>query len=366
MKNQMKTIRNIVLFSLFIFAIVSNLSAKKIQCVWIGIEKIIAVGDIHGDYNNFVKILKGTGLIDENLHWTGGKTHLVQTGDIMDRGPDAKKAFDLMMRLEEEAEAAGGKVHMLIGNHEEINITGIALDYPDYVSPEQFVSFLPEKYREKKEKKLIKKIGEQTSEETNSDFSLSSYLKIYWQEVIDKERSRRDGEARIKYTNNFNDQYGRWILEHNAVIKINDIIFVHGGISKKYSTWKLENINNLLRNELDSCRLSLKRFQPQKSLHDVVYKTDSPLWYRGLSLEDEKVFEPELEQILKNLKAKYMVIAHTPRIGSPMASNELMSRFQERIWIIDTSISDYISGGFPSALIIENGKFTVWGTTDEQ
>jgi hypothetical protein len=145
------------LFSiLFVLALLINLFAASTQCVWTGVEKIIAVGDIHGDYKNFVKTLEGTQLVDEELHWIGGKTHFVQTGDIMDRGPEAKKAFNLIRSLEKEAKKAGGEVHMLIGNHEMMNITGIAFDYPDYVTVEQFISFLPERYCREKEKEFFK------------------------------------------------------------------------------------------------------------------------------------------------------------------------------------------------------------------
>ena len=93
--------------------------AADIPCEWTGVERIVAVGDLHGDFDNFVTILKKpkVGLVDENLHWTGGKTHLVQIGDILDRGDKAKEIFDLLMRLEKEAAAAGGMVHVLLGNH---------------------------------------------------------------------------------------------------------------------------------------------------------------------------------------------------------------------------------------------------------
>lgn len=74
--------------------------AEDIPCVWTGVEKIVAIGDLHGDYENFVRILQGTRLVNEKLSWTGGKAHLVQTGDVMDRGPDAKAIFDLIRRLE--------------------------------------------------------------------------------------------------------------------------------------------------------------------------------------------------------------------------------------------------------------------------
>lgn len=361
----MKKIRTTILLPLIILTIISPLFAKDIQCIWNGIERIIAVGDIHGDYKSFVKILKKTGLIDENLIWKGGKTHLVQTGDIMDRGPDAKKVFDLIMRLEKEAEAAGGKVHMLIGDHEEVNITGIALDYYNYVTPEQFVSFIPQEYRERREKKQKEKLGNKAFEGAKYDFSLSSYLKNFWSDVIKKERTRKNGQARMIYVNTFNDQYGKWILEHNAVIKINDIVFAHGGISKKYSTWKLENINYFIRYELIGYRLMIKGFSRPSSMYKIVYDSRGPLWYRELARQDEEAFKPKVDEILKDLNAQYMVIAHSALSDSPAVAVELMSRFEGRIWVIDTSISEYIPGGFPSALIIENGKFSVFVVTDE-
>ena len=74
-------------------------TAEDIQWEWSGVQRIVAIGDIHGAYDNFVAILKNTGLVDEKLRWTGGKTHLVQMGDVVDRGPDSRKCMDLLMKL---------------------------------------------------------------------------------------------------------------------------------------------------------------------------------------------------------------------------------------------------------------------------
>lgn len=352
------------IFILFIFIFLTQLHAAKIQCVWTGIKKIIAVGDIHGAYEAFVKILKINKLIDEELHWIGGKTHLVQTGDILDRGPDAKKVFDMLMRLEKEAEEAGGKVHVLLGNHEEMNITGIAFDYVGYVTSDQFTSFLPDKYREKKEKEFRKTIAEKALNQTDPDLSSDNNLRPYWEELISE-----DIGAQKIYINNFNDNYGKWLLKKNAVIKINDVIFAHGGISKKFSTWKLEGINDMLRTELTYMRRARKNPPRSRMPFElrIVYKSKGPLWYRGLALMDDgfKEEKEEVDKILQNLGAKYMVIAHTPQVGSRIISDEYLSRFQGRIWIIDTGISESY-GGFLSALIIENGKFTLWGEVDEK
>jgi hypothetical protein len=65
-----------------------------------GVQRIVAIGDIHGDHERFVAALKLCRIIDDKSSWIAGKTHLVQTGDILDRGPDSKKVMDLLMQLE--------------------------------------------------------------------------------------------------------------------------------------------------------------------------------------------------------------------------------------------------------------------------
>lgn len=81
--------------------------AKQIsKWEWEGIDRIVAIGDIHGSYDKFVILLKGTGLVDENLSWTGGNAHLVMVGDLVDRGKNDRGVVELVMRLQHEASSA--------------------------------------------------------------------------------------------------------------------------------------------------------------------------------------------------------------------------------------------------------------------
>ena len=333
---------------------------SAIPCVWDGVDKIVAVGDLHGDYDNFVEILKGTGIVDENLKWAGGKTHFVQTGDVMDRGPGAKAIFDLIRRLEKEAGEAGGMVHFLLGNHEEMNMTGIAFDYPDYITVDQFVSFLAPEYRKKKEHEFLFNAARSTRKDRIA--GTTEKFQEYWREAMKTEESRQ------AYMDGFEKGYKAWLLEKNAVIRINDTIFVHGGISEKYSAWKLEDINTALRTELEMFwgrRKALTRiegaFEPK-----IVYDSNGPLWYRELATRGEKGLREEFLRILDNLHAGHMVIAHTIYRGngmSPVISPVFMSRFDQRLWIIDTGISRYY-GGINSALLIDQGSFVLWTDND--
>ena len=87
-------------------------------------ERVVAISDVHGAYDAMVTTLQNVGVIDSELAWSGGKTRLVIVGDLLDRGPRSRDAMDLLMRLEDEASAVGGYVHVLIGNHESMNMIG--------------------------------------------------------------------------------------------------------------------------------------------------------------------------------------------------------------------------------------------------
>ena len=365
----MRRTKTILLLAVFVLAFLANLYAADTQCVWTCVEKIVAVGDIHGDYKAFIKILKGTGLIDKELHWIGGKTHLVQIGDVLDRGDHAKEILDLLMKLEKEAEEAGGKVHMLIGNHEELNITGLVFNRGDEFTTRQLVSFLPDRYRERQVKKFRKILGDNPTKKKGLDSSLDRDLMPFWENMLNELRTDRKHPARREYLRNFNKIHGKWIVQQNAVIKINNIIFVHGGISEKFSMWELKAINNRLRKELEDIRRAVMNStlpKIQDFQRQIVWEPGGPYWYRGYFEVDEHDFQENVDIILKNLNAEYMVIAHTPQV---IKTKEDMQLFQGKIWIIDTGISELYRkrmGGRLSALIIDKGKFDVWGLNNEK
>src|SRR5258706_2573691 len=106
-----------------------------------GIHRVVAIGDVHGDYPRFLEILRAAELIDGKPAWKGGTAHLVLTGDFVDRGDASAKGLDLIMALEPQALKAGGRVHALIGNHEAMDLYGdlryvTKLDYASFQGPD--------------------------------------------------------------------------------------------------------------------------------------------------------------------------------------------------------------------------------------
>jgi hypothetical protein len=298
--------------------------AAAASCDVDGIERIVAVGDVHGAYDRFVEILRAAGVVDASARWSGGKTHLVQLGDVVDRGPDSRKALDLLLRLEREAPKAGGRVHSLIGNHEALRLIG---DFR-YVVPGEFAAF------------------------TTPDSAAAR------QQAIDAlPADRRDaamqetplGMVEMIRAFSADGPYGASIRSRDAVVRLNGVVFAHGGISPAVAAMGCKEIDDRVRREL-SRDLEKTRGALKESL---AFGDQGPLWYRGLAQEPES-FAPELDRILEAQHARAIVIAHTVQTDGRIAV-----RFGGRVMLIDTGMQPaYVSTGSPSALEIRGDTFT--------
>ena len=89
--------------------------------------------------------------------------------------------------------------------------------------------------------------------------------------------------------------YGKWIRGHNAIVKINDTLYLHGGLSPKYAGTSVGEINAAVRAELEDF---------SKMPGGMVRDDDGPLWFRGLALADEKSLEAHVTAVLAHHDAR--------------------------------------------------------------
>lgn len=267
-----------------------------------GVQKVVAVGDIHGDFERFTEVLRLCQLTNAQGSWIAGKTHFVQTGDVLDRGPDSKKVMDLLMTLETQAEAAGGRVHALIGNHEFMTMQGDLR----YVSD-----------------------GE---------------LKVFGDGPRVTPVGQPPQGPLLRYRTAFRptEKYGRWIAGHNAVVKINDTLFMHGGLSPRYLNRDLQQVNDFVRAELTGSR---------DAATGVGADPEGPLWFRGLAESlQEQVLTRYLSSLSSAQKAQRIVMGHT------IQDRGINLQAGGRIALIDVGMSRATIGGAPSCLVIDWAK----------
>jgi hypothetical protein len=302
--------------------------------------RIVAIGDVHGAIEKFTAILRRAGLIDDQQRWTGGKTILVQTGDLSDRGAGMKAALDLIMALENQAKAAGGRVHAVLGNHEVMNMVGETRDG----SPEIFASF--------------------------------------------------GGEAATREAFGARGRYGKWLRSRATIADVDDNLFMHAGVDLTFSDASVNEINQRVRREIAEWDQGLKYLVDEKLVSaspkfleaveaarkeqerllssalrnepeaqrtaallaplvnigfSSLFAPNGPLWFRGFATWTDEEGNGKLSEILKKFKAKRFVTGHTPQ-----ADGRIKERFAGTLFLIDTGMlgAPFFPKGQPSALEI--------------
>lgn len=297
---------------------------------WESVERIVAVGDLHGDYDNYIETLKLAGLVNKRGKWIGGTTHFVQTGDIADRGPDTREIMQHIDKLATQAEKAGGHVHRLIGNHESMNAYG-DLRYVTEAEFEDFTDRNSEKYRDRYFDLVMQDLKA-------SDPEAFAELPENYREEWDASHPPGFVEHQQAWNAAWNPEgeYAVRTRELKAAVKINGVVFVHGGISDAYADRSLSELTAQAHEALADFS-----YEPPGILTDIC----GPFWYRGLTGSAMEADPGLVTTILDKLDAKRMVIGHTP---TPAV---IWPRFDGRVVQIDTGISKTY-GGYPAYLEI--------------
>ena len=328
--------RALLLSTLWVFSGFSFVQAT--QDDWQGVDRIVAIGDIHGDYQNYITVLKEAGVVNNRGKWAAGETHVVQVGDIPDRGPDTLKIIEHLQKLEKQAKKAGGYLHLLIGNHEYMNVSGDL----SYVHPGEYEAFetrQSKKIRENYYAYVLKTLESQRDSQAANDTASTPLPTIDDAFKSDWYAKHPLGFVEHRLAWQPGGEMAKWVSNHNTIIRINDVLFLHGGLSVDLLPLSMTDINEQIRAEL--------RGEPVEG-EPLGTASHSPLWYRGLALNSETIERPVLDAVLEHFGASMIVLGHTPDL------NVITPRFDGEVVIIDTGISAYY-GGHRASLLIENG-----------
>ncbi len=236
--------------------------------VFTAVDSVFVVGDIHGKYNNLVSILQQGKVIDASLDWIAGRGHLVIMGDVFDRGHDVIKSLWFLYRLERQARESGGELTLLLGNHEVMIFTG------------------------------------DTRYVTNKELLIARYHQVDYAEMFDIH----------------NSVLGNWLAQQLGLLKIDDLLFAHGGITFPYAKIDVEAFNKILftylHDENFSIYMNRAMENPERcfssSLPDMFrffFDPRSVFWYRDFVRSDD--VQADLDLVLDRYQVRHLIVGHS-------------------------------------------------------
>lgn len=259
-------------------------------------ERLVAIGDLHADLDASRRAFRLAGAIDERDRWIGGTLVVVQLGDVIGRGREDRAVLDFVLDLQARAKAGGGAVHVLIGNHE------VFAARPDHrwVDASAFAAFhgIPG-------------------------------LNLAHPRVADLPFNERARAAAFLP----GGVYAKRLAALPAVLRVGDTVFAHGGVLPVWASYGIERINADV-----SAWLHGLTDEPKATLgFDDGTLEDGVMWSRHFAAAPDEAACALLDESLRLLGARRMVVAHTVR-------RTIGSRCNNRLWTIDVGISQYYGG----------------------
>ena len=349
---------------------------------WSDVGRVVAIADVHGASDSMLRTLRNASVIDDADRWIAGDTHLVVVGDLLDRGPDSRAVMDFLIRLEREAATAGGRVHVLIGNHEVMNLVGDLR----YVSAEEYAAFADEETAAERQRGF--NAWKQRQPGDAEDAVLRETFDTQFPPGFFAHRRAFAADGR----------YGSWLLSKPILVVINGTAFVHGGLSPMIAEIGLDGVNRGLVNDIrtyveqmaileragvllptdnfyDHVGL-IDRYLPAATTgNDVltamttlrelaasdVHALDGPLWYRGNVACNQLIERDRLQPALAAIGATRVVIGHTPT-----PSRRAVQRLEGQVIEIDTGmLNDYYRGRGHALIVLGDVVGVVSEESDE-
>ena len=220
------------------------------------VENLIAISDIHGQFEVMAELLQTYQVVDKDFNWIFGEGHLVILGDILDRGPKVTESLWLIFKLEQQAKKYGGKVHVLLGNHELMVLNNDA-------------RYINEKY--------VK----------SASVMSTTYPKLFSDSNV----------------------LGKWLKQKPVMVSINDMLFVHAGVSSEFikRNFTIAQTNQLFKEKIIGG--DWNTILNDSSL-TFLMDTQGPLWYRGY-FDVPIVREYQIDHVLRYFDAKHIIVGHT-------------------------------------------------------
>jgi hypothetical protein len=276
--------------------------------LWPAQPRVVVMGDLHSDIKATRQAFQLAGGTDESDVWIGGALTVVQLGDMIGRSDDERQVLDFLFAIREQAEVAGGKVHLLVGNHE---VMGARVDN-QAVGLNPFPGY-----------------------EDLTDLDLSNGRLQFL-----AEHAKKRGAALMS-----GGPYAKRFAELPTVLQLGETVYVHGGVVPRWAEYGLDRINGEVSSWLfGTCA------EPASSLG--VDDGDRVMWTRQFSSLVDASDCAVLDQSLAVLGAKRMIVAHS-------VQSTITGYCDNKVWAVDVGMSRYYGGPIEVLEIVDDEVLTV-------
>jgi hypothetical protein len=276
--------------------------------LWPAEPRVVVIGDLHSDVQATRQAFQLAGGTDENDAWIGGTLTIVQLGDMIGRSDDERQVLDFLFAIREQAQVAGGKVHLLVGNHE---VMGARVDN-QAVGPDPFPGY-----------------------EDLTDLDVADARLAFLPEY-----AKKRGAALMS-----GGPYAKRFAELPTVLQLGGTVYVHGGVVPRWAEYGLDQINAEVSHWLfGNCP------EPDSSLG--VDNGDRVMWTRQFSSSVDATDCAVLDESLSILGAKRMIVAHT-------VQSTITGYCDDKVWAVDVGMSRFYGGPIEVLEIADDEVLTV-------
>lgn len=348
-------------------------------------RRLVAVGDVHGAIGPLRTILRETKLVDEDDRWIGRDAILVQTGDFLDRGAGTYQVIELLRSLQEQAPRHGGEVMVLMGNHEAINL----LRDMRYVDADLLAPWADRRSEKRRKRHCTQAL--------DHAHRLADRMQTEPPErgAFEADCLERTHPGLLEYLDELmpDADLGRWLRSLPAVVRVGDVLFLHGGLTEETAQLEVDEINALVTEQIGAfdrvrnwllsrnlvlptveavevaaaARQVLEALEGGTKIYDApdvadleafrsldewfLVDPEGPLWFRGYAQWTDSEGAMRIRRILELAGVRAAVAGHTPQ-----KTGSIQERWDRRVFLIDTGMLASHYDGVPSALEFADGQ----------
>ena len=288
--------------------------------------------------------------MNKKLRWSGGRDELVQVGDLFNRGGGAARALRLLLELQRQARRAGGRVTVLLGNHEVMT----ALRHEGYCTEEEYLSFASAAERRQWPDKVQRAMRRLIRQRPHGVLlPLEPRLEAWKIEHV-------PGRRELRRALGPRGTLGKALRALPVTYCSGDTLFVHAGLLPRWAELGAAGLQEQVRADWTAARGNLWRLPKRSSLFR---SSDGPLWDRSLVRGGAKA-RAALERTLQLFGVGRMVIGHTQTISLPGGrEGRIAVLHRGRLIGVDVGLSERPHAP-QTALIIEGSRGLEWTPTE--